>query len=80
MVKEETMKVVNIQCLFPELKGGHAYQSGRGEGSNVKAATARAFADMFRRMKVRKAFTEFSAKVQVRDMGEAQSEVKEAGL
>jgi hypothetical protein len=61
-------KVVNVQATFPELKGGNAYQAGRGEGSNVKAATARAFADMFKRMKVRKTFTEFTAKVQVREL------------
>jgi hypothetical protein len=64
------MKVVNIQAVFPELKGGNAYQNGRGEGCNVKAATARAFADMYKRMKVRKTFTEFSVKVQVRDAAE----------
>jgi hypothetical protein len=64
------MKVVNIQALFPELKGGNAYQKGRGEGCNVKAATRAAIADMFKHIKVRKTFTEFSAKFQVREVEE----------
>lgn len=61
------MKVVNVQALFPELKGGACYQNGRGEGTSIKVATTRAFTDMFKRMKVRKTFTEFTVKVQVRD-------------
>lgn len=64
------MKVVNVQGLFPELRGGNAYQKGRGEGCNVKAATRAAIADMFKHMKVRKTFTEFTAKFQVRDITE----------
>lgn len=64
------MKVVNVQGLFPELRGGNAYAKGRGEGCNVRAATRAAIADMFKQIKVRKTFTEFSAKFQVREVGE----------
>ena len=64
------MKVVNVQGLFPTLKGGNAYAKGRGEGCNVRTATRAAIADMFKQIKVRKTFTEFSAKFQVRDMDE----------
>lgn len=66
--KGAEMKVVNVQGLFPELKGGQAHQQGRGEGCNVKAATRAAVSDMFRRIKVRKTFTEFSATFQVREV------------
>ena len=66
------MKVVNVQGLFPELRGGNAYAKGRGEGCNVRAATRAAIADMFKHIKVRKTFTEFSAKFQVRDMAEQE--------
>jgi hypothetical protein len=54
------MKVVTVTALFPQLKGGNAYQRGRGTGTNIRVATARAFADMYKRMKVRKTFTECS--------------------
>lgn len=64
------MKVVNVQGLFPALKGGNAYAKGRGEGCNVKAATRAAIADMFKQIKVRKTFTEFTAKFQVRELEE----------
>ena len=63
-------KVVNVQALFPQMKGGQAHQNGRGEGCNVKAATRAAIADMFKHMKARKTFTEFSASFQVRDAQE----------
>ena len=64
------MKVVNVQATFPELKGGNAHQQGRGEGCNVTSATRAAIADMFKHIKVRKTFTEFTAKFQVRDVDE----------
>lgn len=66
------MKVVNVQATFPQLKGGNACQQGRGEGCNVTSATRAALADMFKHIKVRKTFTEFSAKFQVRDMEEEE--------
>lgn len=64
------MKVVNVQATFPELKGGNAGQKGRGEGCNVTSATRAAIADMFKHIKVRKTFTEFTAKFQVRELAE----------
>jgi hypothetical protein len=57
-MESKPLKVVNITALFPQLKGGACYQHGRGTGTNLKAATSRAFADMFKRMKGRKMFTE----------------------
>jgi hypothetical protein len=57
------MKVVTLTALFPELKGGACYQRGRGTGTSIRTATARAFADMYKRMKVRKTFTECSVQM-----------------
>jgi hypothetical protein len=64
------MKIVNVQATFPQLKGGNAGQQGRGEGCNVTSATRAAIADMFSHIKVRKTFTEFTAKFQVRDLAD----------
>ena len=44
------MKCAFIEATLPELKGGKMYQSGRGEGSNSKAAISRAFGDMFKKI------------------------------
>jgi hypothetical protein len=57
-MEPKPLKVVNITALFPQLKGGACYQRGRGTGTNLKAATSRAFADMFKHIKGRKTFTE----------------------
>ena len=35
------MKLATLECMFPELKG-NCYRTGRGEGSNPKAAISRA--------------------------------------
>jgi len=67
------MKVVNVQATFPQLKGGNSGQKGRGEGCNVTSATRAAIADLFKHIKVRKTFTEFTAKFQVRDLEEEQA-------
>ena len=64
------MKVVTLTALFPQMKGGNAYQRGRGTGTSIKSATARAFADMYKRMKVRKTFTEFSVQITVGEIPE----------
>ena len=64
------MKVVMLKALFPQLKGGACYQRGKGTGTSIKAATARAFADMYKHMKVRKTFTEFSVDITVGDVPE----------
>jgi hypothetical protein len=45
------MKLVTIEAMFPELKGGNIYKVARGEGSNAKAATSRAFGNLFKQVK-----------------------------
>jgi len=39
------MKSVIAELMFPELKGGSIYKTGRGKASNTKSAIARAIAD-----------------------------------
>ena len=58
--------MVTIDAQFPELKGGACNQRGRGTGSSVKAAAARAFSDLLRQPKLRrKRFSRFTAIVSV---------------
>jgi hypothetical protein len=62
----KTLKVVTIEAQFPELKGGACNQRGRGTGSSVKSAIARAFSDLLRQPKLRrKRFSRFTAIVSV---------------
>lgn len=62
----KTIKVVTIDAQFPELKGGACNQRGRGTGTSVKAAGARAFSDLLRQPKLRrKRFSTFTAIVSV---------------
>lgn len=56
------MKVVTITALFPQLKGGRAHQQGRGQGSTLVSAFAKAGRNLFKQPGLRKQrFTEFSA-------------------
>ena len=60
------MKVVTLECTFPELKGARYSQQGRGRGSNVKAAFAAAGRDLFKQPGLKaKRFTMFTAKFSV---------------
>jgi hypothetical protein len=62
----KTLKVVTIDAQFPELRGGACNQRGRGTGSSVKAAAARAFSDLLQQPKLRrKRFSNFIAIVTV---------------
>ena len=45
------MKIAYIEAMFPELKGKYIYRTGRGEGSNPKAAISRAMGDLFKLVK-----------------------------
>lgn len=42
------LKSVTIEASFPELKTGRMYQTGRGRGSNFKAAAANAMRDLLK--------------------------------
>jgi len=42
------MKIAHIDATFPELKGGFASRSGRGEGSTAKVAISRAMSDLLK--------------------------------
>lgn len=45
------MKIARVSAQFPELRGD-CYATGKGEGSTVKAAISRAFADLFKQPNV----------------------------
>lgn len=47
------MKIARVSAQFPELRGD-CYADGKGEGSTVKTAIARAFADLFKQPNVRR--------------------------
>jgi hypothetical protein len=72
------MKVVTITALFPQLKGGKAYQRGRGTGSTIRVATARAFGSMFKSMKMRKTFSECHVDMTFGDVPEETEVVESA--
>ena len=44
-------KLAVIEAMFPELKGGSIYKTGRGKASTSKAAISRAFADVFKQIR-----------------------------
>jgi len=44
------MKLAIAECMFPELKG-NCYRTGRGEGSNPKAAISRAIGHALKQVK-----------------------------
>lgn len=45
------MKLVVAECFLPEMKGKNIYVTGRGQGSNSRAAIARAFADVLKQVR-----------------------------
>jgi hypothetical protein len=63
VVKPKKLKVVTINALFPELKGGAAMpQESRGEASNVRAAAANAIRNLLRQPKLKgKRYSMFTA-------------------
>ena len=69
------MKVVTIEALFPEMKGGRCNQQGRGRGSNVKAAFAAAGRDLFKQPGLKaQRYTTFTATVTVATVQEESNE------
>jgi hypothetical protein len=46
MDKPKTTKVVTLEGTFPDCLIKHAYQQGRGEGSSLRIAAARAMTDL----------------------------------
>lgn len=62
----KTLKVVTIDAQFPELKGGTCNQRGRGTGSSIKTAGARAISDLLQQPTLRrKRFSTFTAIVSI---------------
>lgn len=77
MEKPKTLKVVRIEATFPELKGSCCNQTGKGTGTSVRAAAARAFSDLLRQKKLRrKKFTAIKAIISVGTIVEEPSEAE----
>lgn len=69
------MKVVTIEALFPEMKGGRCHQQGRGRGSNVRAAFAAAGRDLFKQPGLKaQRYTGFTATVTVATVQDTPTE------
>jgi len=69
------MKLVTVEAMFPELKGGAIYKTGRGQGSNAKAATSRAFGDLFKQVRGKRFH---SVKCTITIIEKATEEIKNA--
>lgn len=48
------MKLAIVEAFFPEIPSGKCYVTGRGEGSNAKAAISRAIGDALKQVKGRR--------------------------
>lgn len=71
------MKVVTIEAMFPEMKGGRCYQQGRGRGGTVRAAFVNAGRDLFKQPGLKaQRYTGFTATVTVANVKEETSEVE----
>ena len=44
------MKTAVVSAMFPELKGGNIWKTGKGSGATAKVAITRAFADVLRQV------------------------------
>ena len=61
------MKLATITATFPELRGGHAYKTGRGKGSSAEIAVARACRDLFDKIEHRRV-TVFKATIVIQEI------------
>jgi hypothetical protein len=59
-------KTVRIEANFPDLPGGIANQTGSGQGSSVRVAIAKAFANLLKQPKLkRKHYSEIRAVITI---------------
>jgi len=69
------MKLVTVEAMFPELKGGAIYRTGRGRASTAKAAISRAFGDVIKQNRGKRYH---SIKATITIIEEAPKEINEA--
>jgi anthranilate/para-aminobenzoate synthase component II len=69
------MKLVTVEAMFPELKGGAIYRTGRGRASTAKAAISRAFEDVIKQNRGKRYH---SIKATITIIEEAPQEINEA--
>lgn len=67
------MKIALIEAFMPELRGGNIYKNGRGEASNVNAAVSRAFKDLRRQLKGRRASI-FKCTITITEKADAEAQ------
>ncbi len=53
MPKTKTIKVVTLEGTFPEMLLKNMYQTGRGEGTNLRVAAANAIRDLLKQPALR---------------------------
>lgn len=63
------MKQAFIEGMFPDLKGGDIYKTGRGRGSSSRIAIARAFGDLLKQVS-KKRVTTIKATISITDVVE----------
>jgi len=44
------MKQAFVEAMFPDLRGGNIYKTGRGRGGTSRVAIARAFGDLLKQV------------------------------
>lgn len=68
-------KTVRIEAHFPDLPGGIANQTGRGQGSSVRVAGAKAFANLLKQPGLkRKHYSEIRAVITIGTITETTEE------
>lgn len=50
-------KLCIVEAMFPELRGGSIYKTGKGRATSNKAAISRAFADVLHQVSKRRIHT-----------------------
>jgi hypothetical protein len=72
------MKIALIESMMPELKGQYIYKTGRGEASNTDAAVSRAFKDLRKQLKGKRASI-FKCTITITEKADAAGNVVECG-
>jgi hypothetical protein len=61
------MKLATVEAMFPELKGGNIFQTGRAKGSTSKVAIGRAFGNLLKKV-AKKRITSIKCTVTIVDV------------
>lgn len=61
------MKQAFVEGMFPDLRGGDIYKTGRGRGGSSRIAVARAFGDLLKQVS-KKRITTIKATISITDV------------